>query len=57
MLVNTLLEEEFTAWISKRLEDRERYIITKKNFSVNVIPQFAEAVAKSKSVSGKLSNK
>ena len=57
MLVNTLLEEEFTAWVHKRLEDRERYIITKKNFNVNVIPQFAEAVAKSKSVSGKLSNK
>ena len=34
------------------MSEREQYIILKKSFSVNVLPEFSEAIASSKSVSG-----
>ena len=52
-LVHTKLKEKFENWISTKMREREKMIVMKKNFQVNVLPEFSDAILKSNRVSGK----
>ena len=51
ILVHTLLGKKFSDFVAQRMLEREKQIVMKKSFKVDILPYFAEVVKKSKYVS------
>ena len=51
-LVHSKFKDKFEDWIALKMKEREKMIVLKKNFHVNVLPEFKDAILKSNRVSG-----
>ena len=50
-IVNSLLEREFKEFINKVMAEREKYVVFKKNFKVDILPEFVDIFMKTKHIS------
>jgi hypothetical protein len=50
-IVNSLIPQEFKQLIDKAMSERQKYIVAKKKFEVQIIPELAEKLKKSQHIS------
>ena len=55
-IVNTLLEEDFGKFIDEKMSEREKHVVMKRNFKVDIMPEFVKMFASSKLASSKYSS-
>ena len=55
-IVNTLLEDDFGEPIGEKMTEREKHVVMKRNFKVDIMPESVKMFISSKLVSSKYSS-